>query len=84
MIPARNGMDAHVQYFMADDNHVLFTMSAFAKCTHSLHYSKLRRLRPMEESAELADKPSGCVEVGRGGCLFAYNSSVTVVDYFVT
>lgn len=64
-------MDAHVQYFVTDDNHVLFTTTAFAKCTRSLHYSTLRRFRPEEESAELADEPSGCGEVGRGGCLFA-------------
>jgi hypothetical protein len=25
-------MDTHVQYFVADDNHVLFIMSAFAMC----------------------------------------------------
>jgi len=58
-------------------------MGAFAKCTRSLHYSTLRRFRPVE-LAELADGPSGCGEVARGGCLFAWNFSVTVVDYFLT
>ena len=62
---------------------VLFITSALAKCTRSLLYSTLRRFRPVEESAELADGPSGCGEVARGGCLFAWNFSVTVVDYFV-
>jgi hypothetical protein len=64
-------MDAHVQYFVADDNHVLFITSAFAKCTCSLHYGTLHCFRPVEESAELADGPSRCGEVARGGCLFA-------------
>jgi hypothetical protein len=84
MIPLRNGMDAHVQYFVADDNHVLFITNSFAKCIRSMHYSTLRRFRPVEESAELADEPSGYGEVTRGGCLSAWNFSVTVVDYFLT
>jgi hypothetical protein len=85
MFPARNGIYAHVQYFAAGDNHVLSIMGAFAKCTRSLHYSTaLRHFRPVEELPELADGPSGCGEVARGGCLFAWNFSVAVVDYFLT
>jgi hypothetical protein len=33
----------------------------------------------VEESAELADEPSGCGEVARGRCSFAWNFTVTVV-----
>ena len=77
-------MDANVQYFVADDNHVLFIMSALAKCIRSLHCSTLRRFRPVEESAELVDGHCGCGEVARGGCLFAWNFSLTFVDYFLT
>jgi hypothetical protein len=32
---------------------------------------------PVEELEELADGPTGYVEVTRGGCLFAWNFSVT-------
>ena len=32
---------------------------------------------PVEELAELADGPTGRGEVARGGCSFAWNSSVT-------
>jgi len=32
---------------------------------------------PLEEIAELADGPTGCTEVARGGCLFAWNFSVS-------
>jgi len=32
---------------------------------------------PLESFAELADGPSGCGEVARGGCSFAMTSSVT-------
>ena len=67
-------MDAHVQDFVPDDNHVLSTMSV-----HS--HSTLPCFRPVEESAELVDGPIGCGEVARGGCLFAWNFSVTVFDY---
>jgi hypothetical protein len=31
---------------------------------------------PVEELAELADGPTGCGEVARGGCSFAWNFSV--------
>ena len=31
----------------------------------------------MEEIAELADGPTGCDQLARGGCLFACNFSVT-------
>jgi len=54
---------------VADDNHVLFITSATVKCTRFLHYRTQRRVRPVEESAELADGPSGCGEVAKGGCL---------------
>ena len=32
---------------------------------------------PVEETADLADGPTGAGEVARGGCLFAWNFSVT-------
>jgi len=35
---------------------------------------------PVEVLAELADKPTGCGEVARGGCIFAWNFSVTRTD----
>jgi hypothetical protein len=31
MIPAKNGMDAHEQYFVADDNHVLINHECIRK-----------------------------------------------------
>ena len=31
----------------------------------------------MEDLAELADVPTGCGEVARGGCSYAWNFSVT-------
>jgi hypothetical protein len=34
-------------------------------------------LWPVEELAKLADGPSGCGNVARGGCLLAYNFIVT-------
>jgi hypothetical protein len=40
-------------------------------------YSTLLLLWPVEELAGLADEPSGIGEVARGGCLFAWNFSVT-------
>jgi hypothetical protein len=33
--------------------------------------------QPVEELAELADGPSGCGEMVRGGCVFACNFSLT-------
>jgi hypothetical protein len=36
-------------------------------------YSAVHGFWPVEE---LADKPTGCGEVSRGGCLFAWNFSV--------
>ena len=32
---------------------------------------------PIEELAVLVDGPTGCGEVARGGCVFAWNLSVT-------
>ena len=32
---------------------------------------------PVEELAKLAYGPTGCGEMARGGCLFAWNFSVT-------
>jgi hypothetical protein len=32
---------------------------------------------PVEELAEVADGPTGCGEIARGGCSFAWNFSVT-------
>ena len=40
-------------------------------------YSAVHGFWPVEELAELADKPTGCGEVARGGCLFAWNIGVT-------
>jgi hypothetical protein len=40
-------------------------------------YSALFRFWPVEDSEELVDGPTGCVEVARGGCLFAWNFSAT-------
>jgi len=34
-------------------------------------YSAVHGFLPVEELAELADGPTGCGEVTRGGCLFA-------------
>jgi len=39
-------------------------------------YSAVHGFRPVE-LAELADRPTGCGEDARGGCLFAWNFSVT-------
>ena len=40
-------------------------------------YSAVHGFWPVEELAELADGPTGRGEVARGGCLFAWNISVT-------
>ena len=40
-------------------------------------YSAVRGFWPAEELAVLADGPTGCGEVARGGCLFAWNFSVS-------
>ena len=37
----------------------------------------LLRFRPVGVLAELVDGPTGCGEVARGGCSFAWNLSVT-------
>jgi len=36
-------------------------------------YSAVHGFCPVEVGEELADGPSGCGEVARGGCLFAWN-----------
>jgi hypothetical protein len=43
-------------------------------------YSAVHRFWPVEEFAELADGPTGCGEVARGGCLFAWNLESDVVN----
>jgi hypothetical protein len=40
-------------------------------------YSAVHSFWPVEELEELADGPSGCEEVARGGSLCAWNFSVT-------
>jgi hypothetical protein len=40
-------------------------------------YSTLLHFWPVVELAELVDSPAECVDVRRGGCLFAWNFSVT-------
>ena len=40
-------------------------------------YSTLLRFWPVKDFAELANWPTGSREVARGGCLFAWNFSVT-------
>ena len=42
-------------------------------------YSAVHGFWPAEELAELADGPTGCGEVARGGCLFAWNLESDVV-----
>jgi hypothetical protein len=41
-------------------------------------YSAIHSFWPVEELEELTDGPTGCGEVARGGCLFAWNFSVTI------
>jgi len=36
----------------------------------------------VEELAELADEPAGCGDMARGGCLCAWNFSVTMSTVF--
>jgi len=40
-------------------------------------YTAVLRFWSVQNLAELADEPTGCGEVARGGCLFAWNWSVT-------
>jgi hypothetical protein len=40
-------------------------------------YSAIHGFWPVEELSELAEGPTGCGEVARGGCLFACNFRVT-------
>ena len=40
--------------------------------------SKLLRFWPVGDLAELADGPTGCGEVARGGYLFVWNLNVTM------
>jgi len=40
-------------------------------------YSAVHGFWPAEVLAELAEVPTGCGEVARGGCLFAWNFRVT-------
>ena len=44
---------------------------------HLLRYNMSVCLRPVQELAELAEGPTGCGEVARGGHLFSWNFSVT-------
>jgi hypothetical protein len=39
-------------------------------------YSAVHGFWPVEELAELAEGPTVCGEVGKNGCLFAWNFSV--------
>ena len=43
----------------------------------SVRYSAVHGLRPVEDLAELADGPTECGEVARGGCIYVSNFSVT-------
>jgi hypothetical protein len=43
-------------------------------------FSELFPFWPVEELAELADGPTGCGEMARGGCLCTWNFSVTRPD----
>ena len=47
-----------------------------AHCVHTV-YSAAHGFWPEEELAELADGPTGRGKMARGGCLFAWNFSVT-------
>jgi len=47
-------------------------------------YSPVHGFWPAEDLAELADEPTGCGEVARGGCFFASNFSVTRSSVLVT
>ena len=40
-------------------------------------YSAVHGFWPVEDLAELAGGPTGCCEMAKGGCLFAWNFSVT-------
>jgi len=40
-------------------------------------YSTVIGFWPVEEVAQLADGPTGCGQMARGGCLFACNFSAT-------
>ena len=40
-------------------------------------YGTLLLFCPVEDNTELADGPTGSGQVARGGCLFAWNFSVT-------
>ena len=42
-----------------------------------MHYSAVHSFWSVEMLAKLADGPTGCGEVARGGCLFARNFGVT-------
>jgi hypothetical protein len=46
-------------------------------CLYWIWYSAVHGFWLVEELAELADGPTGCGEVARGGCLFASNVSVS-------
>jgi hypothetical protein len=48
-----------------------------SRVTRRVAYIAVHRFWPVEELAELADGPSGCGGVARGGCLFDWNFSVT-------
>jgi len=41
--------------------------------TQNWWYSTVHYFWPVEELAELAEGPAGCVEVASGGCSFAWN-----------
>ena len=46
-------------------------------CLATDMYSTWFHFWPVEELAQLADGPTGRGEMARGGCLFAWNFSVT-------
>jgi hypothetical protein len=55
------------------------------KLYHMRPYFKVQcsaRILVLQEVAELADGPIGCGELARGGCLFAWNFSVTRLVVF--
>jgi hypothetical protein len=47
-----------------------------------VQYNTSLRFWPVQQSAELADRPIGCGEVARGGCSFVWNLSVTRSPFF--
>jgi hypothetical protein len=55
---------------------LLLSEEVGSKFIRNFFYSTVHGFWPVEVLAELADGPTGCGEVARGGCLFAWNFSV--------